>query len=215
MVATMTDSLVQANLTYPNKLARLYLLALQDVLRRSGYIALMNWVALPQYARSLPADNWRREVDFSVLARTDAGLVERYGPRSGRRLALRCGQRFFERGLEELGLFSGLGEAALRALPEHTKLKVGLNALARVFNRTSDQHSVLTEQGAHLVFTVRPCPICWGRQSAEPICFFIAGMLQETSAWLTSGRTFVVREALCIAQGDDVCAFQIDKEVLV
>ncbi|MFN2134696.1 MAG: V4R domain-containing protein [Candidatus Promineifilaceae bacterium] len=208
----MSESLQPANLTYPNKLGRLYLLALQDVLRHSGYVALMNWVGMAQYARALPADNWRREVDFSVLARSDAGLSERYGPRSGRRLALRTGQRFFELGLKELGVFSGMGEVALRALPTHTTLKLGLNALASVFNRTSDQHSSVAEQSSHLVFTVQPCPICWEREAREPICYFIVGLLQEAAGWLGAGHPFLVREALCMAQGDDVCAFQIDKD---
>lgn len=209
------DKLIPAaHLSCPNKLGRYYLIALQEVLRRSGYTALLNWVGLPQYAETLPPDDWKRAFDFSVFARCDSGLVERYGPRGGRRLALRSGQRFFERGVKELAPLSRISELALRPFPVQTKLKLGLNALARLFSRTSDQGTRVEEQTAHFLYEVTPCPICWGRTAQEPTCFFTAGMLQEATIWLSGGQTFTVREALCIASGNEQCVFEISKKPL-
>jgi hypothetical protein len=210
----MNESIPHANLDYPNKMGRFYLIALQDVLRQSGFVALMNWVNLPQFADELPPDTWDREFDFSLIARSDQGLTDLYGPRGGRRLALRTGRRFFERGLRELGAFSSAGDLALRALPQQTKLKLGLNAVARIFTQTSDQESTLEDYPGHFVFQVNPCPVCWGRTAREPICFFTVGLLQEAMFWLSSGQSFQVRELFCIAAGNEKCAFQIDRQPL-
>jgi predicted hydrocarbon binding protein len=208
----MGNDISYADLAYPNKLGRFYLIALQDVLRQSGFVALLNWVGLSHYAESLPPNNWERGFDFSDLARLDAGLSDLYGPRAGRQLGFRSGQRFFERGLKGLGYLSGLGDLALRTLPMHTKSKLGLNALARFFNQRSDQGTHVEEQTLFYSYHVYPCPVCWDRKAREPVCYFMAGMLQEAMGWLNSGQNFRVREALCIAAGNDQCVFRIDKQ---
>jgi predicted hydrocarbon binding protein len=48
---------------------------------------------------------------------------------------------------------------------------------------------------------------------AEPICFTIVGTLEAVLKWGT-GRDFAVREVKCSARGDDLCAFEIDKQPL-
>ncbi len=208
----MNDNLDRSNLCYPNKLGRFYLISLQDVLRRSGFVALVNWVGLPQYAKSLPPSNWDRSFDFAHIARIDAGLTDLYGPRSARQLGFRSGQRFFERGLKGLGLLTGLSDIALRTFPTQTKLKLGLSVLARFFNQVSDQGTHVEEDLLYFFYSVKPGPICWGRSAREPICYFTTGMLQEAANWLSSSQNFRVRETLCMAAGNESCIFQIDKQ---
>lgn len=199
---------------YPNKLGRLHLAALEDALRHSGYVALLNWSGLAELAVTPPPDNWAKTFDFEIMARLDAGLGELYGPRGGRRLALRAGQRFFERGLREVGLLAGVSDVALRAFPVQTKLKLGLTAVARLFDQSSDQHTWIEEQERHFTYHLQPCPICWGRQAREPLCAFTAGLLHASTHWFSSGQNFRVRQVLCRAMGHEACVFQIDREAL-
>lgn len=199
---------------YPNKLGRLYLTALEETLRHSGYVALLNWSNLANLAENPPPDNWVKEFEYARLSRLDQGLSELYGPRGGRQLATRAGQRFFERGLKELGLLAGVSDLALRAFPVQTKLKLGLTAVARLFAQSSDQRTWLEEQALHFTYHVQDCPICWGREAREPICHFTTGMLQEAAHWFSSGQNFRVRQVSCQAVGQEACVFQIDREAL-
>lgn len=199
---------------YPNKLGRLHLAALEDALRRSGFVALLNWSDLPELATDPPPDNWTKAFDFAHIANLDVGLTELYGPRGGRRLALRAGQRFFERGLKEVGLLAGVSDVALRAFPVQTKLKLGLTAVARLFDQSSDQHTWIEEQPRHFTYHIQPCPICWQRHAREPLCYFTAGLLQEATHWFSSGQNFRVRQVFCCAMGHEACVFQIDREPL-
>jgi predicted hydrocarbon binding protein len=198
---------------YPNKLGRLYLTSLEEALRHSGYVALLNWVDLADLAGNPPPDNWAKEFDYARLARLDNGLTELYGPRGGQ-LATRAGQRFFERGLKELGLLVGVSDLALRAFPVQTKLKLGLTAVARLFTQSSDQNTWLEEQTLYFTYHVQDCPLCWQREAREPICHFMTGMLQEAARWFSSGQNFRVRQISCQAMGQEACVFQIDRGAL-
>lgn len=70
-----------------------------------------------------------------------------------------------------------LPDPALQLLPVGARVKVGLNTLAEVSSKLSDQEVKLEERAGDLVCVVETCPECWGQISHEAICHGTNGML--------------------------------------
>jgi predicted hydrocarbon binding protein len=94
------------------------------------------------------------------------------------------------------------------------KLKIGINAMAETFNKTSDQIVRVEEAPDHFLYHIDRCPVCWGRHAEQPICHAGLGLLQEGLHWVTSGKNIRVEEIKCIAMGDPACTYVIVKRPL-
>jgi predicted hydrocarbon binding protein len=206
------EPIPQSGLFYPNKIARIALLALEDVMGKNGVNAIFNLANLPHLADDLPADNLNREFDFAWFSSIWGALEELYGPRGGRDFALRAGKATFENGLRNFGALAGAGDLAFKVLPLHTKVKIGLPAMARIFTQTSDQYSTVIEKDDHFVYTIHKCPVCYGRHTDKACCYIATGLIFQGLKWVSGGTEFEVKETRCIAAGDDVCEFHILKE---
>jgi predicted hydrocarbon binding protein len=98
-------------------------------------------------------------------------------------------------------------------LPLQSKLRIGLPAFAKIFSQLSDQHSTVEEKDSEFIWTIHKCPVCWGRTNADkPVCYIATGLLQEALKWVSGGNEFRVNESKCVAVGDAVCEFVIQKE---
>lgn len=201
-----------SGLFYPNKIARISLFALEDVMGKNGVNAVLNLANLSYLSEQLPPDNLNREFDFAWFSAIWAALEEMYGPRGGRDLALRVGKATFERGLRTFGALAGAGDLAFKMLPLNSKIKVGLPAMARIFSQTSDQLSSVDEDEEHFIYTIHQCPVCYGRHTEKACCYIASGLIFEGLKWLSGGILFDVQESKCIAMGDDVCEFLVKKE---
>jgi hypothetical protein len=197
---------------YPNKIARIALLALEDVMGKNGVNAILNLANLPHLIDNYPPDNLERQFDFADFSAINGALEEMYGPRGGRGLALRAGRATFSDGLRHFGALAGVGDLAFKVLPLHAKLRIGLPAMAKIFSTTSDQYSTVEEKDTHFIYTIHRCPVCWGRKSDRPDCYIAIGLLQEGLKWVSGGQEFRVNESRCIAMGDPVCEFVIFKD---
>ncbi len=186
--------------------------AMEEVMWRNGLNALLNLTGLTQYRNQLPPANLNKEFDFADFSNLNQGVLDIYGPRGGRGLSLRGGRATFDRGLKGFGALAGVGDLAFRVLPERTKVKIGLPALARVFSQFSDQISYVEDKGDHYLYYIDRCPVCWGRQNDRPICYVATGLLQEGLRWVSGGRMYRVDEIECVATGGKTCLFKIDKE---
>jgi predicted hydrocarbon binding protein len=199
---------------YPNKMARIMLLAMEEVMGRNGVNAVLNLARLKHLVNTLPPNNFDRQVSFDELGAMMTALDEMYGPRGGRGLALRAGRACFEYGLKEFGPVLGIADLAFRLLPLQMKLKVGADVFGETFNKFSDQVVRLGETEDHFVWENVRCPLCWGRHSETPCCFLAVGVLQEALYWVSGGKYFEVNETTCVACGDDVCTILIEKKPL-
>jgi len=136
-----------------------------------------------------------------------------YGPRGGRGLALRAGRATFSDALRNFGALAGAADLAFVVLPLQSKLRIGLPAFAKIFSQLSDQQTTVEEKDTEWIWTIHKCPCCWGRTGADkPVCFISTGLLQESLKWVSGGNEFRVNESKCIAIGDDVCEFIVQKE---
>lgn len=204
----------KSGLYYPNKIGRIYLMAMEEVMGSNGIKAVLNLAKVPHLINNYPPNNLAREFDFADFGAIGASIEEMYGPRGGRGLALRAGRASFAQGLSEFGQIIGASELAFKVVPLGTKLKVGLRAMAETFTRFSDQQSGVTEVADRFVYTIYQCPVCWARKSERPICYGAVGILQEGLRWVSGGKDFRVEEVSCHAAGDEHCVFHIHREPL-
>lgn len=210
------NEISESGLYFPNKLALATLKALEDVMGKNGLNAILNLANLGHVIDNYPPNNLNKEYDFSDYTALNLALEEMYGPRGGRGLALRAGRATFSDYLSNFGALAGVRDLAFKVLPEQIKLKIGLLAMARNFTQFSDQHSTVDETENEFIYTIHHCSVCWGRNGEEnPVCFMITGLLQEGLNWFSGGKEFRVNESKCVAMGDEVCEFVIQRQHII
>jgi len=196
-----------------NKFARIFLESIREISGKNGLNTVLNYSQLQQLIDQLPPDNLDRAFDFSYFSMINQALEEIYGLRGGRGLALRIGRTTFADVLRDFGALAGVGDLAFRVLPLKVKIKIGLEAMARIFTEKSDQVSSVSERSDSYIYTIERCPVCWGREVEDhAVCYYMIGLLQEGLHWVSGGNEFCVTEEKCIALGDNVCEFIIDKQ---
>lgn len=199
---------------YPNKFARIYIEAMEEIMGKNGLNAILNLGGLQEFVGNYPPDNLEKQFDFSYYTALQVALEEMYGPRGGRGLALRAGRASFAQGLKGFGALAGVGDLAFKVLPLAAKLKIGVPAMANILSQFSDQISNVYEEGNdRIIYTMERCPMCWGRTGADkPVCYAGQGLLQEGLRWVSGGHEFKVDMATCLAKGDDMGRYVIYKE---
>jgi len=206
------DLVPESGYYYPNKMGRILLHSMEEVMGRNGLNALLNLTSMRALIQETPPDNLEKAFDFSNISNLNKGLEEIYGPRGGRGLALRGGRAIFSRGLKQFGALAGVGDLAFKVLPLSTKLKIGVPAVARIFTQFSDQTSRVEDLDDHFLYYIDRCSMCWGRETDRPICYIAVGILQEALRWVSGGLEFRIEEIECIGQGAESCVFKIDKD---
>jgi predicted hydrocarbon binding protein len=196
---------------YPNRMGRVILLAMEEILGHSGVNALLNLVDLPGYINKYPPYNQDLHFPFNHISQIQVGLETAYGPRAGRGLAVRIGRACLKYGLREFGPELGLTDLAFRLLPLQAKLKNGSEAFATLFNNFTDQRVRLERDEKFLYWHIERCPLCWERHADAPCCHLAVGLLQEALFWISAGKYFEVEEKKCIACGDSTCTIVIDR----
>ncbi len=205
----------KSGFAYPNKFGLIMVRALEEVMGRNGLNAILNLAGLSQYVDHPLPDNLEKGFDFAEVAAINMALEDMYGPRGGRGLSLRVGRAIFADGLRNFGALAGVGDLAFKVLPLQAKLRIGLPAEAKIFSQISDQHSTVEEKENEFIYTIHRCSECTGRKGQDkPICFIAVGLLQESLKWVSGGNEFRVNESKCIAAGDSVCEFVVQKEPL-
>ena len=197
---------------YPNKFARITIEALEQVMGKNGLNAILHLAGLSEYINNYPPNNLEKEYDFAYFTALCVALEEMYGPRGGRGLALRAGRATFADALRGFGALAGVGDLAFKVLPLAAKLRIGLPAMANIFNQFSDQVSNVHDDGDKYIYTLERCPMCWNRKSDRAVCFVGQGLLQESLRWVSGGHEFKVDISTCIAKGDDMGRYVIYKE---
>ncbi len=206
------EPIEKCGLYYPNKIARIYLEAMEEVMGRNGLVAALRVASLPGLIDNYPPSNLDKAFDFADYSALNGALEEIYGPRGGRGLSLRAGRASFDRGLRDFGALAGVGSAAFKVLPLSPKLRIGIPAMAKIFSQFSDQYSTVEDGGDVYVYHIHKCPVCWGRTSDRPVCFAAVGLLQEGLKWVSGGNEFRVEEFACVAMGGERCSFRIEKD---
>jgi predicted hydrocarbon binding protein len=199
---------------WPNKMGRMYLLALEDVMGKNGVNAVLNLAQLGHLIHNYPPDNLDLGWSFDVMGALNQALDELYGPRGAKGLSMRAGRAGFYYAIKDFGSVLGVSDLAFRLLPLAMRMRMGLNAMAETFNKTSDQIVRIQEEADCFLYHVDRCAACWGRTADVPICHAGLGLLMEGLHWVTGGKNIRVEETLCIAKGDETCTYTIDRRPL-
>ena len=196
---------------YPNRMGRIILLSMEEVMGRTGVNAVLKLASLSPLIENYPPDNTNLEFPFTTVSGLTEMLEQVYGPHGGRGLALRVGRACFNYGVRQYGTQMGLTEMAFRLLPLPTKLQAGAKAFAELFNKFTDQQVRVEEEDGKLLWHIERCPLCWERKTHDPVCHLAVGLLQEALYWVSGGKVFNVEEKTCIAAGDKDCTIEIDQ----
>jgi predicted hydrocarbon binding protein len=214
MVSDETGSDAAGHYFLPNKMGRVLLLSLEDVMGRSALHAVLSHARLRHLIDNYPPANldlgWRFEETSAVLQ----ALEDVHGGRAGQSIAIRAGRASFYRIRDELGSVLGPANRRSRFAPLVPRLRAGLGAVAELYNITGDQVVHVEESTGQLLFQVDRCPVCWGRDARAPICRTEAGLLQEAVHWVSGGRNIAVEEVQCIAAGSLSCCYAVEKRPL-
>lgn len=200
-----------AEFHYPNRMGRIILLSMEEVMGRNGVNAVLKLASQPSLIEHYPADNAKLEFPFTTVSRLEETLEQLYGPHGGRGLSLRIGRACFNYGVRHYGTQMGLTQMAFKLLPLPAKLSAGAKAFAELFNTFTDQRVHVEDDGRNLLWHIERCPLCWERKTHEPACHLAVGLLQEALYWLSGGKVFTVEEQTCIAAGDATCTIAIDR----
>jgi hypothetical protein len=206
------EPIAKSGYYYANKIVLISLNSLEEVMGKNGVNAILNLAHLSYLIDNYPPDNLERQFDVAECSAINLALEEMYGPRGGRGLALRAGRVAFADSLRNFGALAGVGDLAFKVLPLQTKMRIGIPVMAKIFSQISDQYSTVHERENDYVYTIHRCPVCWGRNNSDkPVCFIAIGLLQGGLKWLSGGQEFRVNESRCVAMGDEVCEFIIEK----
>jgi len=203
-----------SGLYLPNRIARAFFIAMDDVMGQHGLGQLLTLAHLERWIDHFPPDDLQRDFDFADLAALSEGLELMYGERGGRGMALRIGRASFAKGLKRFGIMRGVADKAFRAQPLPTRLNYGLLALQSIYNNFSDQHTSFTASDSHYTVQIENSPMAWARHADRPLCHAQVGILQECLRWASDGFEFHVQEVSCHACGDELCTFQIKKKAI-
>jgi hypothetical protein len=196
---------------YPNRMGRIILLSMEEVMGRNGVNAVLKLASLPRLIENYPSDTAELAFSFNTLGSITNMLEHAYGPHGGRGLALRIGRACFNYGVRQYGTQLGLTEMAFRLLPLPMKVNAGAKIFAELFNNFTDQRVRVEEADGKLLWHIDRCPLCWERKAQDPVCHLAVGLLQEALYWLSGGKVFDVTEQTCIAAGDATCTIVIDQ----
>jgi predicted hydrocarbon binding protein len=205
----------QVEYYYPNKMGRIVLVAMEEIMGHHGVNAVLNLAKLSHLVNNYPPNNLKPGFAFREFSAIQQTLDEMYGERGGRGLALRAGRETWKYALKEFMPVLGITDLAMRMLPLGIKIKIGLDVFAETFNKFSDQRVRLGEDADHYLWIIERCPICWQRVSDTPCCHLAIGLLEQALDWVSRGQRFKVEQISCIAAGDETCTIKIAKKPIV
>lgn len=154
---------------YPNKMGRIVLTAMEEIMGRHGVNAILNLAQLQHLVNNYPPNNLEMGFTFNEFSAIQETLDAMYGVRGGRGLAMRAGRETWRLALKEFVPVLGISDLAIRTLPLGIKIKIGLDIFAQTFNKFSDQQVRLGEDQRGYLWIIERCPICWQRSDRKSV----------------------------------------------
>jgi hypothetical protein len=100
----MTKIIEPSGLYYPNKMGRIFLEALREVVGEARYSAILMEARLVRYLHDLPPDNMDQSFDFAHMSAINAAIDTLYGEASGQAIGLQVGRKCFKAGIQSFGV---------------------------------------------------------------------------------------------------------------
>jgi len=199
---TRTDAMIV------NALVRQALTSAQEVMGENGLNTVLRTSGLERFIGAFPPDNLDPAISASQYARLNEAIESFYG-RGGRGMLRRIGKASFQYAVREQAALLGLAGVALKLLPEKQRIKFILNSMAGALKKSNPQvNAWVDDSGEKIAYLESTCAVCYGRHSADPVCYLYAGSIGEAVQWAT-GKEYKITETHCLAKGDEYCRFEI------
>jgi hypothetical protein len=202
------ETIPVSGICYPNNLSRILLLSLEDVMGINGLNTILKLAGQSDLIGNYPPNNTESEFDFATFSMIICALTDMYGQRGARVLAMRAGNAIFHQMLLDMGEPIDVKVESFQSKPLTEKIQVGLSVVRSAFSKTKSAPIPLTEDGTYS-YSVKYCPVCWGRSTSTPECSLISGLLQASVRWSTNGLEFEVSQKTAQSCGNPTCDFII------
>ncbi|MEA3342107.1 MAG: V4R domain-containing protein [Chloroflexota bacterium] len=193
---------------FTNALMRQAIMAIGEVMGERGLKIVLRQAGLERYVDELPPNDLEQGVATIEYAALNQAVEEFYG-RAGKGMLRRIGRATFRYGVEEQAMLMGVAGAALKVMPQKTRIRLILTQMAKSLidvNAETDIEVQETDEG--FVLTDFTCGVCCCREAEQPICHLYVGSIGAAVKWAT-GQDYEVREIECRAMGADACRFLV------
>ena len=193
---------------FTNALMRQAIMAIGQVMGERGLKIVLREAGLERYVDELPPDDLEQDVSTVDYAALNQAVEEFYG-RAGKGMLQRIGRASFRYGVEEQATLMGVAGAAIKLMPQKTRIKFILTQMAKsLMNVNQDTTIEVQETSQGFVFADSTCGVCCCRKAEHPICHLYIGSISEAVKWAT-GQEYEVREIECRATGAEACCFLV------
>jgi hypothetical protein len=206
------EPIPESGLFYPNDLARIFLLALEDVMGTNGLNAILHLSGQSQLVGNYPPDNLASEFDFSYFSSIIGAMDEMYGPKGSRIFTLRAGYATFKQMSIEISDVIDVNNEDFQKLQTAEKIDLCLSLIINTFSQSAKDVPTFQEREDEFIYSLPSCPVCWGRKTVTPACFIIEGLLRASLHWVTNGHEFNVIQKTAHSCGAPTCDFIIPKK---
>ncbi|MBI5033588.1 MAG: 4-vinyl reductase [Chloroflexi bacterium] len=192
--------------------------AAEEVAGKNGLSIVLRDIGLERLCNFQISDDdtkISRTITFGDYAHFNAGLLQFFG-RAGKSMILRIGRASTRQSLREgtavMKLMTGV---AAKMLPLPMQIKMVLEMQQKALRRMSEtvgQHPEFSvaDRGDRLIYALKDCMVCAGKESDEAMCTLVTGSLQHALVHVT-GKEFDVHEVECRATGASACIWEINK----
>ena len=193
---------------FTNALMRQAILAIGEVMGERGLKVVLRQVGMERYVDELPPNDLEQGVSTTEYAALNQAVEEFYG-RAGKGMLKRIGRASFRYGVEEQTALMGVAGAALKLMPQKTRIKFILTQTAKSLMDVNDETYIeVQETPEGFIFADFTCGVCCGRKAEHPICHLYIGSISEAVKWAT-GHDYEVREIECRAMSAEACRFLV------
>ena len=193
---------------FTNALMRQAIMAIGQVMGERGLKIVLRQAGLERYVDELPPNDLEQDVSTVDYAALNQAVEEFYG-RAGKGMLQRIGRASFRYGVEEQATLMGVAGAAIKLMPQKTRIKFILTQMAKsLMDVNQDTHIEIQESPQGFVFADFTCGVCCCRKAEHPICHLYIGSISEAVKWAT-GQEYEVREIECRATGAEACRFLV------
>jgi len=193
---------------FTNALMRQAIMAIGQVMGQQGLKVVLREAGLERYVDELPPNDLEQDVSTVDYAALNQAVEEFYG-RAGKGMLQRIGRASFRYGVEEQATLMGVAGAAMKLMPQKTRIKFILTQMAKsLMDVNQDTTIEVQETPQGFVFADFTCGVCCCRKADHPICHLYIGSISEAVKWAT-GQEYEVREIECRAIGAEACRFLV------
>lgn len=196
----------------PSWLWRIVLACSTDNIGEKGTATVLRRSGLERFIGVTPPDEDTPSILVDEFSQYVKALVDIFGENGARPILLRSGKIGFTSAYYRMPPTIKVASRLLRILPEKKRLMTVVSEFSKAFNETLGTHGVTTDKGEKIVVKIPDCPHCKGISAEKPVCYVEIGLLTQLVETAV-GTAYTVRETECMAKGDPVCQFEIEKSV--